>query len=147
VSIVELTTCGLISELLTSQPGSSSYFILGISPYTTEMKIKFGISPELLKHDSPGTVSLQAAEALAERVRLHSNSIIGLAETGMLPSIFESRRTQKRPGEVYFAINTVNKFISKKLSIQNNLSRILMRQAIAWELLKEFESYLRQELP
>ena len=114
VSVVELTTCGLLSELLTSQPGSSRYFILGISPYSTEMKIEFGISPELLNHDGPGTVSLQTAEALAERVRSYTNSIIGLAETGMLPSNFESRRTQKKPGEAYFSISTAKKFVSKK---------------------------------
>jgi nicotinamide-nucleotide amidase len=147
MSTVELTTCGLISELLTSRPGASSYFILGISPYSTEMKIKLGISPELLKHGGPGTVSLQTAKALAERVRSYSNSNIGLAETGMLPSNFESRRTRKRPGEAYFAISTANKVFSKELVIQKNLSRILMRQAIVWEILKEFESFLRQELP
>ena len=111
------------------------------------MKVKFGISTDLLKHDGPGTVSLQTAEALAERVRSYSNSIIGFAETGMLPSNFESRRTQKKPGEVFFAISTANKLSSKKLSIQRDLSRILMRQAIAWEILKELEFFLKQGLP
>jgi nicotinamide mononucleotide (NMN) deamidase PncC len=100
-----------------------------------------------LKHDGPGTVSLQTAEALAKRVRLHSDSIIGLAETGMLPSNFESRRTRKREGEAYLAINTASKSSSKELEIQKNLSRILMRQAITWEILKEFENFLRQNIP
>ncbi len=142
LAIVELTTCGLISDLLTSQSGASDYFLLGITPYNTDMKVKFGISQESLKHDGPGTVSLQTAKALANKVRLYSNAIIGLAETGLLPSNLESRRTQKEAGECYFAISTAVETVSQELEIQKDLPRLLMRQNIAWEILKEFERFL-----
>ena len=103
------------------------------------MKVKFGISRESLKHASSGTVSLPTAIALANKVRLYSNAIFGLAETGMRPSNLESRRTQKKAGECYFAISTADETVSKELEIQKDLPRLLMRQNIAWEMLKELE--------
>ncbi|MHA1978982.1 MAG: CinA family protein [Candidatus Hodarchaeales archaeon] len=142
ISVVELTTCGLLTDVLTGLSGASKYFLLGITPYNSDMKIKLGIPPELLSHEGSGTVSTPTAIALAQRVRIHSNSTIGLAETGMLPSEFKKRRTQKKAGEVHLAIDTETVFMNKKLIIQQDLSRVLMRQAIAFEVLKTLETFL-----
>lgn len=142
ISTVELTVCGLVSDLLTGKKGASTYFILGITPYTTEMKLKLGIFPDILSHDGPGTVSSQSAQILAQKVREYSKSDIGVAETGMLPSEFHHRRTQKRAGEVFLAIDTkVNKFVTK-LELDSSLSRLLMRQEIAYQVLITLESFL-----
>ena len=142
VSTVELTTCGLVSDLLTGISGASDFFILGITPYTSEMKIKLGLSPDLLSHDGPGTVSPQSAHALAQKVRQYSKSDIGLAETGMLPTDFQGRRTQKKAGEVFLAIDTVSNNITIKLELNVEFSRLLMRQEIAWNVLTALESFL-----
>ncbi len=148
ISTVELTTCGLVSDLLTGISGASDYFILGITPYTSEMKIKLGLSPDLLTHDGPGTVSPQSAHALAQKVRQYSKSDIGLAETGMLPTNFKSRRTQKRAGEVFLAIDTITKNTTIKLELNMELSRLLMRQEIAWNVLLALEDFLKaMDLP
>ncbi|MCK4848476.1 MAG: CinA family protein, partial [Candidatus Heimdallarchaeota archaeon] len=79
ISVVELTTCGLLTDILTGISGASKYFLLGITPYNSDMKLKFGISSELLKHEGSGTVSTPTAIALARRVREYSKSTIGLA--------------------------------------------------------------------
>ena len=142
ISVVELTTCGLLTDVLTGFSGASAYFLLGITPYNTKMKLKLGISPELLKHEGPGTVSTPTAIALARKVRVYSESTIGLAETGMLPSEMKQRRTQKKAGEVHLAIDTATESINKKLHIQPDLPRVIMRQAIAFETLKTLEAFL-----
>ena len=142
ISIVELTTCGLVTDLLTGKGGATTYFILGVTPYTSQMKIKLGIPPELLTHDGPGTVSSQSAQALAHRVRQFSKSDIGIAETGMLPTDFQGRKTQKRAGEVFFAIDATIDNVTTKLKVDPSLSRLLMRQEIAWNILKTLESFL-----
>jgi nicotinamide-nucleotide amidase len=142
ISTVELTTCGLLTDLLTGVSGASKYFLLGIIPYSSDMKIKFGISPEYLNHVGPGTVSTRTAIALAHEVRIYSKSTIGLAETGMLPSELKKRRTEKKAGEVHLAIETETNSISKRLNIQHDLPRVIMRQAIAFEVLKTLEVFL-----
>ncbi len=145
ISTVELTTCGLISDLLTGKEGASSYFILGITPYTSEMKIKLGISKELLVHDGPGTVSSQTARELAEKIRLYAKSDIGLAETGMLPTDFHQRRTRKRAGEVFMAISTKSNTTSFKFELTSDLPRLLMRHEIAWNVLSILETFLASD--
>ncbi len=147
ISVVELTTCGLLTDILTGISGASKYFLLGITPYNSDMKLKLGISSELLKHEGSGTVSTPTAIALARRVREYSKSTIGLAETGMLPSDLNKRRTQKKAGEVHLAIETMTTSVNKKLIIQHDLPRIIMRQAIAFEVLKTLENFLSSLIP
>lgn len=142
VACVELTTCGLLSELLTCVPGSSSFFKMGLCPYSTDMKLKFGVPSPFLNHGGPGTVSIETAKFLAKKVALDASASLGIAETGMLPSDFSGKRTIKRAGEVYLAIYTVYHSISTKLQIQKNLSRLLMRQAITWEILQDLQKFL-----
>lgn len=148
IAIVELTTCGLLSDLLTGKSGASTYFILGITPYTTEMKSKLKIPHNLLSHNGPGTVSAETALNLAEKVRLCSNSKIGLAETGMLPTDFNKRRTRKKAGEVYLAISTKSDSLSVQLDVDSTLPRVQMRQEISWKILTQLELFLKSlELP
>ncbi|MHA1977462.1 MAG: CinA family protein [Candidatus Hodarchaeales archaeon] len=142
VSTVELTVCGLVSDLLTGKEGASAFFILGITPYSAKMKTKLSIPPDLLIHDGPGTVSFQSARALAQKIRHYSESDIGIAETGMLPTNFQGHRTRKRAGEVYLAIDTARNNFSTKLKVDPNHSRLLMRQEIAWKILVNLEKFL-----
>ena len=107
ISVVELTTCGLLTDVLTGASGASNYFMLGITPYNSDMKIKLGISPELLSHEGSGTVSTPTAIALA-----------------------------------HLAIDTETVCMNKNLVIQQDLPRVLMRQAIAFEVLKTLENFL-----
>ncbi|MHA1940251.1 MAG: CinA family protein [Candidatus Hodarchaeales archaeon] len=142
IAVVELTTCGLLSDLFTCEPGSSVFFKMGICPYSTEMKLEFGVPSTILNHDGPGTVSPEAAEFLAKKVKESANAFLGIAETGMLPTDFSGKKTAKRAGEVYLAIHTDQKSLSTSLDVQKGLSRLLMRQAITWEILKLLHEFI-----
>ncbi len=145
ISVVELTTCGLLSDLLTGSSGASHYFISGIIPYHTKIKIQLGIPSELLLHGDLGTASLEVAEELAKFVQEKHSTTIGLAETGLLPSTeLKTRRTKKVTGEVYVAIATQDQIISTQLSLNKALSRLYMRQEIALRILVFLQNFINQ---
>ncbi|MFX0122368.1 MAG: CinA family protein [Candidatus Hodarchaeota archaeon] len=140
IATVELTTCGLISDLLTGSSGASHIFILGMTPYSNEMKIKLGIGREDLSFGGYGVASPEIAKQLSQRIRDYSGAKIGLAETGLLASSeLTKRRTVKEAGEVYSAISFNNKVSVKKLFIQKDLKRREMRQEIAFRVLRFLE--------
>jgi PncC family amidohydrolase len=144
ISVVESTTCGLLSDLLTSVSGASEFFIIGITPYSNEMKIKIGFPKDELQYGGYGVVSTQAVKQLARCIQDYSGADIGIAETGLLTSTeLEKRRTQKKAGEVYAAIISKKGLLIEKLSVQEHLSRFEMRQEIAYRVLKLLQRFLR----
>lgn len=145
IATVELTTCGLLSDLLTGTSGASQFFILGITPYSNEMKIKLGLPRNELSFGGYGVVSSEAAKNLAKQVRNFSGAEIGLAETGLLTSSeLKKRKTKKRAGEVFTAVASATEVQIRKLSIQTDLSRRYMRQEIAFRVLQFLKVFLSQ---
>ncbi|UCE14073.1 MAG: CinA family protein [Candidatus Heimdallarchaeota archaeon] len=143
IATVELTTCGLLSDLLTGSSGASNFFILGITPYSNEMKIKLGLPRKELSFGGYGVVSPDAAKNLAKQIRDFSGAEVGLAETGLLTSSeLVKRRTKKRAGEVFIAAASATEVQVRKLSIQSDLSRKYMRQEIAFRVLQFLQEFL-----
>ncbi len=148
VATVELTTCGLITDLLTGSSGASHYFILGMIPYSNEMKIKLGLPSKELSYGGYGVASTEAAKDLARHVIEYSGAKIGIAETGLLASSeLEKRRTSKNAGEVFAAIASNEEVLVRELSIQKNLSRRYMRHEIAFRVLQFLLSFLKSYNP
>ncbi|MFX0182749.1 MAG: CinA family protein [Candidatus Hodarchaeota archaeon] len=146
ISIVELTTCGLLSDLLTGRSGASHFFIMGIIPYHSNVKKQLKIPNEFLEYGGPGTVSPETARALAMSIRDLSGSIIGIAETGLLASTeLSKRRTHKKPGKVFLSIVSDNSCLEKQLKIQDDLPRELMRHEIAFRVLHLLKTFLERE--
>ncbi|MFX1515187.1 MAG: CinA family protein [Promethearchaeota archaeon] len=144
IATVELTTCGLISDLLTGSSGASHIFLLGMTPYSNEMKIKLGIPREDLSFKGYGVASIEIAKHLAQRIQDYSGAKIGLAETGLITSSeLDKRRTEKKAGEVYAAIAFKKETSATKLSIQKDLKRREMRQEIAFRVLRFLENSLK----
>ncbi len=82
IAVAEATGCGLIGYLLTGTPGSSRYFLGGLSPYSRQGKVRgLGMSESLL--DEKGSVSSETALEMAHRVRDLFDSDLGVAETGV----------------------------------------------------------------
>lgn len=143
IATVELTTCGLISDLLTGSSGASQIFILGMIPYSNEMKIKLGIPRKDLSFKGYGVASPEIAKQLSQRIRDYSGAKIGLAETGLITSAeLRKRKTKKEAGEVYSAITFNEEVLVTKLQIQKGLKRREMRQEIAFRVLRFLESFL-----
>jgi nicotinamide-nucleotide amidase len=82
LSCAESCTGGLVSQRITSVPGSSRSFFGGAVTYTSEMKTEFASVPADLL-DSFGPVSKETAAALAEGIRERTGSTLGLSVTGV----------------------------------------------------------------
>lgn len=82
VAVAESCTGGLVSQRLTSVPGSSAYFNRGFVLYSNRAKVEvLKISESTLRHH--GAVSGEVAVAMAEAVRAKSDTDLGLAVTGI----------------------------------------------------------------
>ncbi len=86
LSLAESCTGGLISSLLTNQPGSSKYLIGSIVAYQNEVKVnQLGIDPELI--EKFGVVSQEVSELMALKAREKFHSNYSIATTGHLEFI------------------------------------------------------------
>ncbi len=82
VACAESCTGGLISQRLTSVPGSSAYFLEGIVAYSNRAKVRrLGVPQGAI--DENGAVSAPVAEAMARGVRTRAGADFGLAVTGI----------------------------------------------------------------
>ena len=101
VAVAESCTGGLLAETLTSVPGSSAVFELGIVAYANEMKSRFvAVAPELIH--AHGAVSEPVARAPAEGVRRAAASTWGLGITGIAGP--DGGTAEKPVGTVHLAL-------------------------------------------
>jgi nicotinamide-nucleotide amidase len=102
LAVAESCTGGLISQRITSVPGSSRSFLGGAIVYSNEMKTALaGVAPELI--DEHGAISQEVAEALATGIRQHTGATLGLGVTGIAGP---SGGSEAKPvGLVYIALS------------------------------------------
>lgn len=82
LAVAESCTGGLIGNLLTNVPGSSTYFVGGLITYAYEAKVKLlGVRWETL--EKYGAVSREVALEMARGVRELLAADIGLSVTGI----------------------------------------------------------------
>jgi nicotinamide-nucleotide amidase len=82
IAAAESCTGGLLAERLTRIPGSSNYFLGGVVCYSNELKTAWADVPaELIA--AKGAVSSEVAVALAEGIRRHVRSTLGVGITGI----------------------------------------------------------------
>ncbi len=82
LSVAESCTGGRISNLFTNIPGSSNFFMYGVTTYSNESK-KCILKVKQTILDSFGAVSEQTAGEMAEGVRLITGCDIGISTTGI----------------------------------------------------------------
>ena len=82
LSVAESCTGGLLSDRITSVPGSSDYFEGGFVTYSKKMKTEALGVPESLLEET-GAVSQEAAEAMAIGARRRTGSTYALSVTGV----------------------------------------------------------------
>jgi nicotinamide-nucleotide amidase len=101
VAVAESCTGGLVSERLTSNSGSSRYFLGGAVVYSNALKTELaGVPTEMI--DRHGAVSREVAAALAEGIRYRCESTLGVGVTGVAGP---SGGTADKPvGLVYHAV-------------------------------------------
>ena len=82
LTVAESCTGGLVSHRITRIPGSSNYFIGGVTSYANSMKSDFlGIAPEVI--NTYGAVSEEVAEAMAHGIKQRTGADLALSITGI----------------------------------------------------------------
>ncbi|MBZ4653251.1 MAG: competence/damage-inducible protein cinA [Peptococcaceae bacterium] len=82
VSTAESCTGGMLSQVLTSVPGSSLYFLGSITAYSNDIKTKIlGVPEEVIA--AHGAVSQETASFMANRIRELTGSMLGIGITGI----------------------------------------------------------------
>ncbi len=106
IAVAESCTGGLISNRLTSVPGSSNYFIAGFVTYSNEAKVDLlNVSRKVT--EEKGAVSSEVAKQMAEGVRMDRETDIGLASTGIAGPGGGSE--EKPVGTVHIGLSTEEK--------------------------------------
>lgn len=102
LAAAESCTGGLISQLLTSLPGSSEVFTGGIVSYSPDAKINvLGVPSEVIRNT--GTVSRETAEAMAVQAQKQLGADIAVSVTG----VAGPDPTENKPvGTVYIGLAT-----------------------------------------
>lgn len=82
LAVAESCTGGLISKILTDQPGSSDYFVEGITTYHNRSKVdRLGVKKSTL--EKYGAVSKQTAREMAQGLRRRAGVDYALSVTGI----------------------------------------------------------------
>lgn len=103
VATAESCTGGTVAARLTSQPGSSAYFVGGVVSYSNDAKHKLlGVSPDILAN--PGAVSEECAAAMAEGARARLGTTHAVSTTGIAGPDGGTKR--KPVGLVFIGIAT-----------------------------------------
>ncbi len=126
----ESCTGGAVSAAITSVPGASEAFELGVTAYSCGMKNKIlGVNDDTLQ--AFGAVSGDTARQMAEGVRCLAGAALGLSVTGVAgPGCSEGHA----PGLVYIAVAHPHGTVVKELHIAP-LGREYVRSEAAAALL------------
>ena len=121
LAVAESCTGGMISQRITSVPGSSHTFLGGAIVYSDELKTHFaGVPSELIAQH--GAVSKEVAEALAQGIRKQTGATLGLAVTGIAGP---TGATATKPvGLVYMALSDDHKTETVERTFRGDRTRI-----------------------
>lgn len=126
ISVAESCTGGLIGHIITSTPGSSSYFMGGVISYSNRAKCDMlDVSEDTI--NKYGAVSAQAAKEMAGGVRKRFKSDLGLSVTGIAGP--DGGSPEKPVGTVYIGLADKNSLFSEKYLFQGNREEIKRRTA------------------
>jgi nicotinamide-nucleotide amidase len=125
IAIAESCTGGLLSEQLTTLPGSSKYFLGSIVAYANTAKSDLlGVDTELMI--AHGVVSRPVAESMAVGVRKAFGSDWSLAITGVAGP--GGGTAQKPVGLVIIALASAQGVVSQEYQFSSRWERELIRQ-------------------
>ncbi|MBL7914119.1 MAG: competence/damage-inducible protein A [Bacteroidia bacterium] len=128
LAVAESCTGGYISHLITSVPGSSTYYIGSTISYANEVKTRFlGVSQEVIA--DKGAVSEEVAKAMAEGVRSTLGSTWALSTTGIAGP--GGGTADKPVGTVWIGLAGPNVLIAKKFQFGNDRLRNIQITAIS----------------
>lgn len=126
LSTAESCTGGTISQLVTSIPGSSSYFLGGVTSYANRAKIDIlGVPSEII--EKYGAVSRECVAAMAEGVRKLTGSDFSVATSGIAGPGGGSE--EKPVGLVWVAVSSHKGTETYKVQYNGDRKRNIERSA------------------
>ncbi|MDH4222941.1 MAG: competence/damage-inducible protein A [candidate division Zixibacteria bacterium] len=139
ISVAESCTAGLICAKFTNVPGSSNYFMSGITTYSNKAKIELLKIPEEIIEEY-GAVSEQVAILMAEGVRKLIRTDYGLSATGIAGP---TGGTEEKPvGLVYLGFAHENDSFAQKFIFGGDRQAIRERTIqAALNLIRLFMEY------
>ncbi len=139
LSTAESCTGGMVSEFITSVPGASQVFELGITSYSCRTKNEIlGVKADTL--EKYGAVSEQTAKEMAENVRNKAGADIGASVTGAAgPQSSEGHPA----GYVFIAVSGKKGTKVRLLNIEPQ-SRNYVREKAAEEILRMVKYYAEE---
>jgi nicotinamide-nucleotide amidase len=121
LAVAESCTGGMVSQRITSVPGSSRSFLGGAVVYSDALKTAFAQVPAsvIAKY---GAVSAEVAQALAEGIRLRTGATLGLGVTGIAGP---TGATETKPiGLVHIALSSAEKIESIEKTFRGDRTRV-----------------------
>ncbi len=142
IAVAESCTGGLVSERLTTVPGSSTYFRGGVVSYSNDLKTAWAHVPaELI--EAKGAVSTEVALALAEGIRRSAESTLGLGITGVAGP---GGGTPEKPvGTVHIALADESGAKERAFLLPGDRERIrLQGSVLALDMVRRYFLYARR---
>jgi len=134
MAVAESVTGGTLAQLVTSVPGASRYFTLGVTAYSNESKMSVLGVPEILILEK-GAVSAEVALEMARGVKEKGVCDVGLSTTGIAGP--DGGSVEKPVGLVFVAVVTDSGRDVKELRLGGNRMLVIKRaSAAALELLR-----------
>jgi nicotinamide-nucleotide amidase len=128
LALAESCTGGYISHLITSIPGSSSFYRGGIIPYHNTHKNEL-LGVENIIFEKSGAVSEECVNEMASGVKNKFNADYSIAVSGIAGP---SGGTDEKPvGIVWIAIATPNEIITEKFQFGTDRNRNIRMTALA----------------
>ncbi|MDE3181560.1 MAG: competence/damage-inducible protein A [Acidobacteriota bacterium] len=134
VAVAESCTGGLLSERMTSTPGSSNYFLGGVVCYSNLLKTSLaGVPAQIIEEH--GAVSKQVAKSLSEGIRRRAGSSIGVGITGIAGPGGGS--AEKPVGLVFIGLSDARGTAVREFRFPGNRNRIrLWASQMALEMIR-----------
>lgn len=134
LAIAESCTAGLISKILTDNPGSSKYLLLGITAYSNQIKNEILRIPISIL-SKKGAVSEEVALLMAKNVRRLGKANLGLGVTGIAGPT--GGRIDKPVGTVFIAVTDGRNSLCQKFLFKGSRSSVRKQAALkSLQLLK-----------
>ncbi|MFA5114486.1 MAG: nicotinamide-nucleotide amidohydrolase family protein [Candidatus Omnitrophota bacterium] len=138
LAAAESCTAGLLSYLITRYPGSSKYFLLGVSAYSNKAKeTLLGIPHRLIC--LKGAVSKEVAVLMAQNARRLIGADFGIGITGIAGPDGATRG--KPVGTVFIAVSGKGQTVWRKFIFRE--SRGAIRKMAALESLQLLETIVK----
>jgi nicotinamide-nucleotide amidase len=127
LATAESCTGGKIASLITTVPGSSTYFKGSIVAYSNEVKIKvLGVKDEIIR--GHGAVSQETVEAMAQDVRNLLDTDYSIATSGIAGP--DGGSAEKPVGTIWIAVASRKQVIATKFLFGDNRERNIIRSSI-----------------